>query len=170
MSVPKRVSEEVAAPDKEKGLTLTEKDELGGKVGYLCWVFSRFVSIYSDYIPLVHASLFRFKTIRFEDCTTVHTIVAQMQYVLESRVTALWMIHSTCQMSHSTPCWSQKVSTNAVYSSQSLGTERAKGDFHSKSTWPVWKTPILSGQLAAKEVALQCCRMNRIRVMMHRDN
>lgn len=46
MSVAKRVSEEVAAGVKEKGLPLTEKDSLGGIVGY---------------------------AIRFEDCTSEHT-------------------------------------------------------------------------------------------------
>lgn len=46
MSVAKRVSEEVSAAVKEKGHPLTEKDELGGTVGY---------------------------AIRFEDCTTEHT-------------------------------------------------------------------------------------------------
>lgn len=46
MSVAKRVSEEVAAGVKEAGRKLTEKDELGGIVGY---------------------------AIRFEDCTSEHT-------------------------------------------------------------------------------------------------
>jgi pre-mRNA-splicing factor ATP-dependent RNA helicase DHX38/PRP16 len=51
MSVAKRVCEEVAAAVVEKGLDLTEKDELGGKVGY---------------------------AIRFEDCTSEHTVIKYM--------------------------------------------------------------------------------------------
>jgi pre-mRNA-splicing factor ATP-dependent RNA helicase DHX38/PRP16 len=51
MSVAKRVSEEVAAGVKEKGNTLGEKDELGGTVGY---------------------------SIRFEDCTSEHTLIKYM--------------------------------------------------------------------------------------------
>jgi pre-mRNA-splicing factor ATP-dependent RNA helicase DHX38/PRP16 len=52
MSVAKRVSEEVAASSvREKEKTLTKKDELGGKVGY---------------------------AIRFEDCTSDHTLIKYM--------------------------------------------------------------------------------------------
>jgi pre-mRNA-splicing factor ATP-dependent RNA helicase DHX38/PRP16 len=51
MSVAKRVSEEVAARFEEKGVPLTDKFELGGMVGY---------------------------AIRFEDCTTEHTVVKYM--------------------------------------------------------------------------------------------
>jgi pre-mRNA-splicing factor ATP-dependent RNA helicase DHX38/PRP16 len=51
MSVAKRVSEEVTAGVKEKGLPLTEKDKLGGTVGY---------------------------AIRFEDLTTEHTVLKYM--------------------------------------------------------------------------------------------
>ena len=51
MSVAKRVSEEVASGVKEQGKELTEKDELGGTVGY---------------------------AIRFEDCTTEHTLIKYM--------------------------------------------------------------------------------------------
>jgi pre-mRNA-splicing factor ATP-dependent RNA helicase DHX38/PRP16 len=51
MSVAQRVAEEVAALKKEKGLALTEKDDLGGTVGY---------------------------TIRFEDLTSEHTILKYM--------------------------------------------------------------------------------------------
>ena len=51
MSVAKRVSEEVAAGVEESGKPLTEKEELGGKVGY---------------------------AIRFEDCTTSDTLVKYM--------------------------------------------------------------------------------------------
>ena len=51
MSVAKRVSEEVAAAVVESGRTLTEKDELGGTVGY---------------------------SIRFEDCTSEHTLIKYM--------------------------------------------------------------------------------------------
>lgn len=51
MSVAKRVAEEVASLKEEKGLPLTEKDELGGTVGY---------------------------TIRFEDMTSEHTILKYM--------------------------------------------------------------------------------------------
>jgi pre-mRNA-splicing factor ATP-dependent RNA helicase DHX38/PRP16 len=51
MSVAKRVSEEVAAGVKEKGKPLGEKEELGGTVGY---------------------------TIRFEDCTSEHTLIKYM--------------------------------------------------------------------------------------------
>ena len=51
MSVAKRVSEEVAASVKEKGLPMTEKDQLGGTVGY---------------------------NIRFEDITGEHTIIKYM--------------------------------------------------------------------------------------------
>ncbi len=51
MSVAKRVSEEVADGVKEKGLPLTEKDNLGGTVGY---------------------------AIRFEDLTSEHTVVKYM--------------------------------------------------------------------------------------------
>jgi len=51
MSVAKRVSEEVAAAVKEKGKTLTEKEDLGGTVGY---------------------------AIRFEDCTSEHTKIKYM--------------------------------------------------------------------------------------------
>lgn len=48
MSVAKRVSEEVTSGVKEKGVSLSEKDELGGTVGY---------------------------AIRFEDCTSAHTLI-----------------------------------------------------------------------------------------------
>ena len=51
MSVAKRVCEEVAAGVEEKGKPLTEKDELGGRVGY---------------------------AIRFEDCTSEHTLIKYM--------------------------------------------------------------------------------------------
>lgn len=51
MSVAKRVSEEVAAGVEEKGKPLTEKDELGGTVGY---------------------------AIRFEDQTSEHTLIKYM--------------------------------------------------------------------------------------------
>lgn len=51
MSVAKRVSEEVAAGVQEKGLQLSEKDKLGGVVGY---------------------------AIRFEDLTSEHTLVKYM--------------------------------------------------------------------------------------------
>ena len=51
MSVAKRVSEEVAAMKAEKGLPLTEQDELGGTVGY---------------------------AIRFEDQTSEHTLIKYM--------------------------------------------------------------------------------------------
>jgi len=51
MSVAKRVCEEVAAGVEEKEKALTEKDALGGKVGY---------------------------AIRFEDCTTEHTLIKYM--------------------------------------------------------------------------------------------
>ncbi|KAG7368629.1 ATP-dependent helicase HrpA [Nitzschia inconspicua] len=51
MSVAKRVSEEVAAGVEEKGMTLTQKDELGGTVGY---------------------------AIRFEDCTSEDTTIKYM--------------------------------------------------------------------------------------------
>ena len=51
MSVAKRVSEEVAATRKEKGISLSEKDELGGTVGY---------------------------AIRFEDQTSDHTLIKYM--------------------------------------------------------------------------------------------
>jgi pre-mRNA-splicing factor ATP-dependent RNA helicase DHX38/PRP16 len=51
MSVAKRVSEEVAAGVTEKGRELTEKEELGGIVGY---------------------------AIRFEDCTSEHTLIKYM--------------------------------------------------------------------------------------------
>ena len=51
MSVAKRVSEEVAAAAKEKGRESTEKDELGGTVGY---------------------------AIRFEDQTSDHTLIKYM--------------------------------------------------------------------------------------------
>ena len=51
MSVAKRVSEEVAAAVKETGQELTEKDELGGTVGY---------------------------AIRFEDQTSDHTLIKYM--------------------------------------------------------------------------------------------
>ena len=51
MSVAKRVSEEVAAMKTEKGLPLTEQDELGGTVGY---------------------------AIRFEDQTSEHTLIKYM--------------------------------------------------------------------------------------------
>jgi pre-mRNA-splicing factor ATP-dependent RNA helicase DHX38/PRP16 len=51
MSVAKRVCQEVAAGVEEKGEPLTEKDELGGRVGY---------------------------AIRFEDCTSEHTLIKYM--------------------------------------------------------------------------------------------
>lgn len=51
MSVAKRVSEEVSEATKEKGKELTEKDELGGTVGY---------------------------AIRFEDQTSEHTLIKYM--------------------------------------------------------------------------------------------
>lgn len=51
MSVAKRVCEEVSSVTIEEGLPLTEKDSLGGKVGY---------------------------AIRFEDCTTEHTLIKYM--------------------------------------------------------------------------------------------
>jgi pre-mRNA-splicing factor ATP-dependent RNA helicase DHX38/PRP16 len=51
MSVAKRVSEEVRSGVKEKGLPLTEKEQLGGTVGY---------------------------AIRFEDMTSEHTMVKYM--------------------------------------------------------------------------------------------
>ena len=51
MSVAKRVCEEVAAGVKEKGTELSKKDELGGRVGY---------------------------AIRFEDCTSEHTLIKYM--------------------------------------------------------------------------------------------
>jgi pre-mRNA-splicing factor ATP-dependent RNA helicase DHX38/PRP16 len=51
MSVAKRVCQEVASGVEDKGLPLTEKDELGGRVGY---------------------------AIRFEDCTTEHTLIKYM--------------------------------------------------------------------------------------------
>lgn len=51
MSVAKRVSEEVAAAVKERGEALTAKDALGGTVGY---------------------------AIRFEDCTSDHTVIKYM--------------------------------------------------------------------------------------------
>ncbi|CAJ1936307.1 unnamed protein product [Cylindrotheca closterium] len=51
MSVAKRVSEEVAAGVKDAGNPSAEKEELGGKVGY---------------------------AIRFEDCTTEHTLIKYM--------------------------------------------------------------------------------------------
>eukprot|EP00934_Nitzschia_sp_Nitz4_P002117 Nitzschia sp. Nitz4//scaffold294_size23022//13240//16953//NITZ4_008515-RA/size23022-processed-gene-0.6-mRNA-1//-1//CDS//3329546226//2117//frame0 len=51
MSVAKRVCDEVRAGTAEKGETLGEKDELGGKVGY---------------------------AIRFEDCTSEHTLIKYM--------------------------------------------------------------------------------------------
>ena len=51
ISVAKRVSEEVAAGVKEAGNPLTEKEDLGGKVGY---------------------------AIRFEDCTSEHTLIKYM--------------------------------------------------------------------------------------------
>lgn len=51
MSVAKRVAQEVAAGVEEKGGSLTEKDELGGTVGY---------------------------SIRFEDCTSEHTLIKYM--------------------------------------------------------------------------------------------
>lgn len=51
MSVAKRVCDEVAAGTKERGETLGEKDQLGGKVGY---------------------------AIRFEDCTSEHTLIKYM--------------------------------------------------------------------------------------------
>lgn len=51
MSVAKRVSEEVTALVKEKKIPLTEKEELGGTVGY---------------------------AIRFEDCTSDHTLIKYM--------------------------------------------------------------------------------------------
>lgn len=51
MSVAKRVSDEVAAGVLEKGEVLTPKYDLGGVVGY---------------------------TIRFEDCTTEHTLIKYM--------------------------------------------------------------------------------------------
>ena len=51
MSVAKRVSEEVAAGVKEAGNQLTEKEDLGGKIGY---------------------------AIRFEDCTSEHTLIKYM--------------------------------------------------------------------------------------------
>ncbi len=51
MSVAKRVCQEVAAGVTEKGEPLTEKDELGGRVGY---------------------------AIRFEDCTSEHTLIKYM--------------------------------------------------------------------------------------------
>ena len=51
MSVAKRVSEEVSAMKAEKGLPLTEQDELGGTVGY---------------------------AIRFEDQTSEHTLIKYM--------------------------------------------------------------------------------------------
>jgi pre-mRNA-splicing factor ATP-dependent RNA helicase DHX38/PRP16 len=51
MSVAKRVSEEVTAGVEEMGKPLTEKEDLGGSVGY---------------------------AIRFEDCTTEHTLIKYM--------------------------------------------------------------------------------------------
>jgi len=51
MSVAKRVSEEVAACVEDRGVVLTKKDELGGRVGY---------------------------AIRFEDCTSEHTVIKYM--------------------------------------------------------------------------------------------
>lgn len=51
MSVAKRVCEEVAAGVEEKGTPLSKKDELGGRVGY---------------------------AIRFEDCTSEHTLIKYM--------------------------------------------------------------------------------------------
>ncbi len=51
MSVAKRVSEEVVAGVKEKGLALSDKDKLGGTVGY---------------------------AIRFEDMTSEHTLIKYM--------------------------------------------------------------------------------------------
>lgn len=51
MSVAKRVSEEVAAAVVEKGKPLAKKEELGGTVGY---------------------------AIRFEDCTSEHTLIKYM--------------------------------------------------------------------------------------------
>lgn len=51
MSVAKRVSEEIAAAVVEKGSSLTEKDQLGGTVGY---------------------------SIRFEDQTSEHTVIKYM--------------------------------------------------------------------------------------------
>ena len=51
MSVAKRVSEEIAAAVTEKGIPLTEKDQLGGTVGY---------------------------SIRFEDQTSEHTVIKYM--------------------------------------------------------------------------------------------
>lgn len=56
MSVAKRVSEEVAAGVKEKGLQFGEKEKLGGTVGY---------------------------AIRFEDMTTV-SIHAAAQYIMNT--------------------------------------------------------------------------------------
>lgn len=51
MSVAKRVSEEVAAGVEARGRALSEKDDLGGTIGY---------------------------TIRFEDCTSEHTLIKYM--------------------------------------------------------------------------------------------
>jgi hypothetical protein len=51
MSVAKRVSQEVASGVIENGKTLTKKDELGGTIGY---------------------------AIRFEDCTSEHTLIKYM--------------------------------------------------------------------------------------------
>jgi pre-mRNA-splicing factor ATP-dependent RNA helicase DHX38/PRP16 len=51
MSVAKRVSQEVASGVIEKGNALTKKDELGGTIGY---------------------------AIRFEDCTSEHTLIKYM--------------------------------------------------------------------------------------------
>ena len=51
MSVAKRVSEEVAACVEDRGVVLTKKGELGGRVGY---------------------------AIRFEDCTSEHTVIKYM--------------------------------------------------------------------------------------------